>query len=117
MRLLSVRELAAYYPSMDPSRPSAAESASDVSGALAPRVAEISSDVYQLIVRDIPQLRDDKRVLTLLEASVAENVATILHVIQHGIDLDKVHAPAAAEEYARRRAGPRGGVPLGAQHR
>jgi hypothetical protein len=110
VRLLSVRELAAYYPSMDPSRPSAAESASDVSGALAPRVAEISSDVYQLIVRDIPLLRDDKRVLTLLEASVAENVATILHVIQHGIDLDKVHAPAAAEEYARRLA--QRGVPV-----
>jgi DNA-binding PucR family transcriptional regulator len=97
---------------MDPSRPSAAESASDVSAALAPRTAEISADVYQLIVRDIPQLRDDKRVLTLLEASVGENVATILHVIQHGIDLDKVHAPAAAEEYARRLA--QRGVPIAA---
>jgi DNA-binding PucR family transcriptional regulator len=97
---------------MDPSRPSAVESASDVSAALAPRTAEISADVYQLIVRDIPQLRDDKRVLTLLEASVAENVATILHVIQHGIDLDKVHAPAAAEEYARRLA--QRGVPIAA---
>jgi DNA-binding PucR family transcriptional regulator len=88
------------------------ESASDVSAALAPRTAEISADVYQLIVRDIPQLRDDKRVLTLLEASVGENVATILHVIQHGIDLDKVHAPAAAEEYARRLA--QRGVPIAA---
>jgi len=28
----------------------------------------------------------------------------MLHVMQHGIDLDKVHAPAAAEEYARRLA-------------
>jgi len=97
---------------MDPSRPSAVESASDVSAALAPRTAEISADVYRLIVRDIPQLRDDKRVLTLLEASVGENVATILHVIQHGIDLDKVHAPAAAEEYARRLA--QRGVPIAA---
>jgi DNA-binding PucR family transcriptional regulator len=88
------------------------ESASDVSAALAPRTAEISADVYRLIVRDIPQLRDDKRVLTLLEASVGENVATILHVIQHGIDLDKVHAPAAAEEYARRLA--QRGVPIAA---
>jgi hypothetical protein len=109
-RPLSVHEPATYYPSMDPSRPSAAESASDVSGTLAPRTAEISADVYQLIVRDIPQLRDDKRVLALLESSVAENVATILHVIQHGIDLDKVHAPAAAEEYARRLA--QRGVPI-----
>ena len=97
---------------MDTSDPSGAESASDVSGALAPRAAEISADIYQLIVRDIPQLRDDKRVLTLLEASVGENVATMLHVIQHGIDLEKVHAPAAAEEYARRLA--QRGVPVAA---
>jgi hypothetical protein len=59
-------------------------------------------------VRDIPQLRSDKPVLSLLEASVAENVATMLHVLQHDIDLDKVHAPAAAQEYARRLARPVG---------
>jgi hypothetical protein len=97
---------------MDPSRPSAVDSASDVSAALVPRAAEMSADIYQLIVRDIPQLRDDKRVLALLDASVGENVATILHIIQHGIDLDKVHAPAAAEEYARRLA--QRGVPIAA---
>jgi len=97
---------------MDRSSPSAAESASEVSGALAPRAAEISADVYQLIVRDIPQLRSDKRVLTLLESSVADNVATMLHVLQHGIDLENVHAPAAAEEYARRLA--QRGVPIAA---
>ena len=97
---------------MDASSPSAAQSAADVSGALAPRAAEISADIYQLIVRDIPQLRSDKRVLALLEASVGENVATLLHIIQHGIDLDIVHAPAAAEEYARRLA--QRGVPIAA---
>jgi DNA-binding PucR family transcriptional regulator len=89
---------------MDRLSPSAAESASEVSAALTPRTAELSADIYQLIVREIPQLRADRRVLTLLEASVAENVATTLHVIEHGIDLEKVHAPAAAEEYARRLA-------------
>jgi len=40
----------------------------------------------------------------LLEVSVAENVAAVLHIVQHDIDLEKVHAPAAAEEYARRLA-------------
>jgi PucR C-terminal helix-turn-helix domain/GGDEF-like domain len=89
---------------MDRSSPSVAQSVSNVSAALAPRSAEISADIYQLIVREIPQLHSDKRVMTLLEASVAENVTTLLHVIQHGIDLGKVHAPAAAEEYARRLA-------------
>jgi DNA-binding PucR family transcriptional regulator len=97
---------------MDRSSPSAAESASDVSAALDPRAAEMSADIYGLIVREIPQLRSDKRVLALLESSVAENVSTVLHILQHGIDLEKVHAPAAAEEYARRLA--QRGVPIAA---
>ena len=99
-------------PSVDRSSPSAAESASEVSAALVPRIAEMSADIYQLIVRDIPHLRNDKRVLALLEASVGENVATMLHILQHRIDLEKVRAPAAAEEYARRLA--QRGVPMAA---
>jgi hypothetical protein len=89
---------------MDRSSPSVARRASDVSDKLAPRAAELSADIYDLIVREIPQLRSDKRVMSLLESSVAENVATLLHVLQHDIDLEKVRAPAAAEEYARRLA-------------
>jgi hypothetical protein len=50
--------------------------------------------------------------MALLEASVGENVTTALHVMQHGIDLENVHAPAAAEEYARRLA--QRGVPIAA---
>jgi PucR C-terminal helix-turn-helix domain/GGDEF-like domain len=73
---------------------------------------EMSADIYQLIVREIPQLRSDQRILELLEASVGENVATVVHILQHGIDLEKVHAPAAAEEYARRLA--QRGVPIAA---
>ena len=72
----------------------------------------MSADIYHLIVREIPELGNDTRVLALLEASVAENVATVLHVLQHGIDLEKVHVPAAAEEYARRLA--QRGVPMAA---
>jgi DNA-binding PucR family transcriptional regulator len=87
-------------------------SAAEVAGALAPHIAELSADIHQLIVREILQLRTDRRVLTLLEASVAANVATVLHVLQHDIDLDHVHAPAAAEQYARRLA--QRGIPLAA---
>ena len=105
-------EPAAYDSSVDRSSPSVARSASDVSAALTPRAAEISADIYQLIVREIPQLRGDGRVLALLEASVGENVTTALHVMQHGIDLENVHTPAAAEEYARRLA--QRGVPIAA---
>jgi DNA-binding PucR family transcriptional regulator len=101
-----------YYPSMASSIPSAAESAAAVCAALDPRCAEMSADIYGLIVREIPQLRGDERVLTLLESSVGENVTTVLHVLQHGIDLEKVRAPTAAEEYARRLA--QRGIPLAA---
>jgi hypothetical protein len=88
------------------------QSVSDVTSSLTPRIAEMSADVYGLIVREIPELRGDERVLTLLEASVGENVATVVHIIQHGIDLENVHVPAAAEEYARRLA--QRGVPASA---
>jgi hypothetical protein len=89
-----------------------AQASSEVSGVLTSRLTEISADIYDLLVREIPQLRSDKRVLTLLDASVGENVATLLHVIQHDIDLENVHAPAAAREYARRLA--QRGVPIAA---
>ena len=88
------------------------ESTSEVSAALVPRSAEVAADIYHLIVQEIPALHRDGRVLALLEASVAENVSTMLHVLQHGIDLENVRAPAAAEEYARRLA--QQGVPLAA---
>src|SRR5271169_335245 len=110
--VLSATPQVTYHPSMDRSSPSAAESASAVSAALDPRAAEMSADIYGLIVQEIPQLRSDKRLLALLESSVAENVATMLHILQHGIDLEKVRAPAAAEEYARRLA--QRGVPVAA---
>ena len=109
---MTVAPEVAYYPSMDRSSPSAAESVSAVAAALDPRAAEMSADIYGLIVREIPLLRSDKRVLALLESSVAENVATVLHILQHSIDLEKVRAPAAAEEYARRLA--QRGVPIAA---
>jgi len=55
---------------MDRPSPSAAESASEVPAVLGPRTAELAADIYQLIVREIPLLRGDRRILALLEASV-----------------------------------------------
>src|SRR4029077_5390992 len=74
-------EPAAYDSSVDRSSPAVAQSASDVSGTPTPRAPEISADIYQLIVREIPQLRGDGRVLALLEASVGENGTPRRHVI------------------------------------
>src|ERR1700684_4042181 len=74
------------------------------------RVAAGRADVYETIVREIPQLREDKPVLALLASSVDSNVETCLQIVQHRIDLGAVPAPAAAAEYARRLA--QRGTPL-----
>ena len=63
-----------------------------------------------MILREVPQLRDDTPVLALLASSVDSNVDTCLQIMQHRIDLTAVQAPAAATEYARRLA--QRGTPL-----
>ena len=63
-----------------------------------------------MILREIPELHDDKAVLALLASSVHSNVGTCLQIMQHQIDLSAVRAPAASLEYARRRA--QRGTPL-----
>ena len=82
----------------------------DVAAALGRRAAAVREDVYHVILREIPQLRDDKPLLALLAASVDNNVDTCLQIMQHRIDLTAVAAPAAAVEYARRLA--QRGTPL-----
>jgi PucR C-terminal helix-turn-helix domain/GGDEF-like domain len=82
----------------------------DVAAAVGRRAAAVSADVYEVILREIPQLRDDKPLLTLLASSVDSNVDTCLQIMRHRIDLAAVQAPAAAVEYARRLA--QRGTPL-----
>ncbi len=96
--------------SADTDRSAVAELMAAVAAAVARRVAAVSEDVYQVILREIPQLRDDKPVLALLASSVDSNVDTCLQIMQHQIDLADVQAPAAAVEYARRQA--QRGTPL-----
>jgi DNA-binding PucR family transcriptional regulator len=77
--------------------------------AAVPRQA-VSADVFQAIVREMPELEEDKPLLALLTSSVDSNVDTCLQIMQHRIDLSAVQAPAAAVEYARRLA--QHGTPL-----
>jgi DNA-binding PucR family transcriptional regulator len=91
-------------------RPGVAELMADVAAVVARRGAAVSEDVYEAILQEIPQLRDDQPVLTLLASSVDSNVDTCLQIMQHRIDLAAVQAPAAATEYARRLA--QRGTPL-----
>jgi len=90
--------------------PAIAELMADVAAAVSRRAAVVSEDVYEVILREIPELHDDKAVLALLASSVHSNVSTCLQVMQHRIDLSAVQAPAAAVEYARRKA--QRGTPL-----
>jgi DNA-binding PucR family transcriptional regulator len=91
-------------PRVDVDGPAVAELVADVAAAVSRRAAAVSADVYEVILREIPELRDDKPVLTLLASSVHSNIGTCLQVMRHRIDLGDVRAPAAALEYARRLA-------------
>ena len=79
-------------PQVEIDRPAVAELMADVAAAVARRGATVSEDVYEAILREIPQLRDDKPVLTLLASSVDSNVDTCLQIMQHRIDLASVAA-------------------------
>jgi PucR C-terminal helix-turn-helix domain/GGDEF-like domain len=78
--------------------------------AVSRRVAEVCEDVYEVTLREIPELHDDQAVLALFTSSIHSNVGTCLQIMQHQIDLADVRAPAASLEYARRRA--QRGTPL-----
>ena len=97
-------------PQVDMDGPAVAELMASVAAAVSRRAAAVSEDVYEVILREIPELHDDKAVLALLASSVHSNVGTCLQIMQHQIDLSAVQAPAASLEYARRRA--QRGTPL-----
>jgi hypothetical protein len=77
---------------------------SAVAATVAGHVPELSSEIWALLTHDIPELRGDHIVEKLLDASIEENVATLLHVFGHGLVPDEIRAPPAAVEYAKRLA-------------
>lgn len=77
---------------------------SSVASAVARELPDLSHEIWELLTRDIPELRGDVLVEKLLDASVEENVSTLLHVFEHELVADDIRAPAAAVEYARRLA-------------
>jgi len=97
-------------PQVDIDGPAVTELVADVAAAVSRQAAVVSEDVYEVVLREIPELRDDKPVLALLSSSVHSNVGTCLQILQHQIELSAVYAPAASLEYARRRA--QRGTPL-----
>jgi PucR C-terminal helix-turn-helix domain/GGDEF-like domain len=97
-------------PQVDIDGAAVAELMADVAAAVSRQVSAVSEDVYEVILREIPELHDDQPVLALLASSVHSNVGTCLQIMQHQIELSAVQAPAASLEYARRRA--QRGTPL-----
>ena len=93
---------------MDLEGPGVAELVAGIAAAVARQPA--AEDVFDAIVREMPQLEEDKPLLALLASSVDSNVDTCLQIMQHQIGLSAVQAPAAALEYARRLA--QRGTPL-----
>ncbi len=95
---------------LDMDWPAVGELVASVATVVAGQAGAVSEDVYKVILREIPQLDDDKPLLALLASSVDSNVNTCLQIMQHQIDLTAVQAPAVAVEYARRLA--QRGTPL-----
>jgi hypothetical protein len=76
-----------------------------IAATLAGRADELTGELVQLYAADLPQLvNDDERMVSLLSASVYQNIETALQIFRHGIDPATVEPPAAAMEYARRLA-------------
>jgi hypothetical protein len=71
---------------------------SKVAENLRPRTLEITQDLHRRILSDIPELRGDERIVGLLNASIDENVAAALHLLQHGFSLDHIQTSSATLE-------------------
>ncbi|MBU3064935.1 helix-turn-helix domain-containing protein [Nocardia sp. NEAU-G5] len=74
------------------------------------RVTQVSAAIQAALEDDIIDLRGDARTAELLGASVEANVDTLLHALRHDLPVERIQAPAAAVEYARRLA--QQGVPV-----
>jgi PucR C-terminal helix-turn-helix domain/GGDEF-like domain len=84
----------------------------EVAGRLHGRLVEVSSALRRSLEEQIPELRGDAALVELLGTSVEGNVDTILHALRYDIAVERVEAPTAALEYARRLA--QHGVPVNA---
>jgi GGDEF-like domain/PucR C-terminal helix-turn-helix domain len=74
------------------------------------RLDELTAVIQRLLQEEIPELALDAQSIELLGASVAGNVDTVLHAMRYEIAVQRVEAPTAALEYARRLA--QHGVPV-----
>ncbi len=76
------------------------------------RLPEVSSLIRRSLEEEIPELRGDARIVELHRGSVEGNVDTLLRALRYDIAVERVEAPTAALEFARRLA--QHGVPVNA---
>jgi hypothetical protein len=84
----------------------------EVADRLHGRLPDVSSMLRRSLEDQIPELRGDAALVELLGTSVEGNVDTLLHALRYDIAVERVEAPTAAMEYARRLA--QHGVPVNA---
>lgn len=84
----------------------------EVAGRLHDRLTEVATDLRHFLDDQIPELRRDARVVEMLGVSIEGNVDTMLHALRYDIPVERVEAPTAALEYARRVA--QHGAPINA---
>jgi DNA-binding PucR family transcriptional regulator len=82
----------------------------EIAAGLYPRLGELTANIQRFLEEQIPELGADAATAELLGSSIGGNVDTILHAMRYGIDVQRVEAPTAAMEYARRLA--QHGVPV-----
>ena len=68
------------------------------------RIAELTADIQRCLEDEIPELGLDALTMELLGDSIGGNVDTMLHALRYDLDVQRVEAPTAAMEYARRLA-------------
>ena len=83
----------------------------EIAARVTDRQAEVVSAVVSLIQDEIEELRSDA-LIDLLHAGAEGNVATVVQAMRCGFAVDRVEAPTAALEHARRLA--QQGVPVNA---
>jgi hypothetical protein len=81
-----------------------------IAAGLHQRLGELTAAIEHLLQSEIPEIGEDLQSIELLGASVGGNVDTVLHAMRYGIDVQRIEAPTAAMEYARRLA--QHGVPV-----
>ncbi|MGN6337497.1 MAG: PucR family transcriptional regulator, partial [Mycobacterium sp.] len=81
-----------------------------VAGRLHDRLADVASTILRSLEDQIPELRADAQIVDLLGTSIGANVDTMLYALSYDLAVERVEAPTAALEYARRLA--QRGIPV-----